>query len=289
MTTVGATDYYEALGVDRNAGEEDIRRAYRRLARQYHPDVNKEPGAEDRFKEISEAYEVLRDSEKRAEYDRGGRTRTAGPPPGAGFGGGGFEDVRVDFGGADDFGDIFESFFAGRGGRAGFRDRAPRRSDHEAELELSLEEAARGGRRRITLGDGRGYEVNIPAGVRDGQRIRLAGEGENGGDLFLRVRLRPHPRFRVEGRDLRTDLPVTPWEAALGAEVEVPTLTGTTRVKVPPGTSTGRTLRMRGEGLAGGDLYAEVKIMIPPKPNKRERELFEELAKASKFNPRRGR
>jgi curved DNA-binding protein len=294
MTTVGTTDYYDALGVDRNASEDEIRRAYRRLAREYHPDVNKEPGAEDRFKEISEAYEVLRDPEKRAAYDRRGRTRT-GPAGDGGFGGfepgrGGFEDVRVDFGSGGDFGDIFESFFGGgRGGRTDFRERAPRRSDHEAELELSLEEAARGGRRRIALGDGRSYEVNIPAGVRDGQRIRLAGEGENGGDLFLRVRLRPHPRFRVEGRDLRTDLPVTPWEAALGAEVEVPTLTGTSRVNVAPGTSSGRVLRLRGEGLAGGDLYAEVRIMLPPKPTKRERELFEELAEVSKFNPRRGR
>jgi curved DNA-binding protein len=276
MTTVGSRDYYETLGVDRNASEEDVRRAYRRLARQYHPDVNKDPGAEDRFKEVSEAYEVLRDPERRAQYDGLG---TASPD-------GGFQDVHVDFGG-DDLGDFFESVFGRR--RAGFEQRAPRPADQEATLELTLEEAVRGGRRRITLADGRSYEVSIPAGVRDGQRIRLAGEGDHGGDLLLRVRLRPHPRFRVEGRDLRTDLPLAPWEAALGAELELPTLTGRTRVVVPPGSSTGRTLRLRGEGLPGGDLYADVKIMVPPKLKRAERELFERLAQTSDFDPRRGR
>jgi curved DNA-binding protein len=297
MTTVGSGDPYAALGVGRDASEEDIRRAYRRLARQYHPDINKEPGAEDRFKEVSQAYDVLRDPEKRAAYDRPQRGR-----PGDG---GGFRDVRVDFGDGDfgggefaggDVDELFESLFGGRrAGRGRTAERPARGADHEAVLELSLEEAARGGRRRVTLADGRSYEVNIPAGVRDGQRIRLAGEGDRGaasgpaGDLFLRVHLRPHPRFRVEGRDLRTDLPVAPWEAALGAEVEVPTLTGRTRVTVPPGSSTGRTLRLRGEGMAGGDLYADVKIMVPPRLTAQERELFERLAEVSSFDPRRGR
>jgi len=219
---------------------------------------------------------VLRDPERRAQYDG---LATASPD-------GGFQDVHVDFGG-DDLGDFFESVFGRR--RAGFEQRAPRPADHEATLELTLEEAVRGGRRRITLADGRSYEVSIPAGVRDGQRIRLAGEGDHGGDLLLRVRLRPHPRFRVEGRDLRTDLPLAPWEAALGAELELPTLTGRTRVVVPPGSSTGRTLRLRGEGLPGGDLYADVKIMVPPKLKRAERELFERLAQTSDFDPRRGR
>ena len=145
----------------------------------------------------------------------------------------------------------------------------------------------------MSLADGRSYEVNIPAGVRDGQRIRLAGEGDSGvgggpsGDLYLRVHVRPHPRFRVEGRDLRMDLPVAPWEAALGAEVEVPTLDGRTRVRVPPGSSTGRTLRLRGQGMPGGDLYAEVTIVVPKKLSRAERELFERLAEVSDFDPRR--
>jgi curved DNA-binding protein len=318
MAAVGSRDFYEALGVPRGASDEEIRRAYRRLARQYHPDVNKEPGAEERFKEISEAYEVLRDPEKREQYDRfGANWRAAqeaarqgrGPRPagggfeGSGGGRGGFEDVRVEFGegGIDD---LFEGLFGrgGRGGRAGgFDGFAMRGVDQEAELELTLEEAARGGPRRISLADGRTLEVNIPRGVRDGQRIRLAGEGEPGagggptGDLFLRVRIRPHPRFRLEGRDLYVDLPVAPWEAALGASIEVPTLDGNARLKVPPGSSSGRRLRLRGQGFptgagdAAGDLYAVVKIMVPKKLTKKERELFEQLAEASKFDPRRGR
>ena len=174
-----------------------------------------------------------------------------------------------------------------------------RGGDAEATLELSLEEAARGGRRRISLGDGRDYEVNVPAGVQDGQRIRLAGEGRPGigggppGDLFLRVRLRPHPRFRVDGPDLYADLPLTPWEAALGATVELPTLDATTKVKVPPHSSCGRKLRLRGQGLPGpagkrGDLYATVKIELPKRLDRKERELFEQLAEVSKFDPRSG-
>jgi curved DNA-binding protein len=310
---VAFRDYYETLGVPRDASSDDIRSAYRKLARQYHPDVNKDPEAEDRFKEISEAYEVLRDPEKRERYDRLGPNWKAGQDvsgasgfgdfaPDQGFGSDrGFGDVRVEFGGGD-FSDFFEGLFGGRGrGRraaaGGFDGFSMRGSDQEVELELSLEEAARGGKRRISLADGREYEVNIPAGVRDGQRIRLAGEGGRGagggpsGDMFLRVRLRPHPRFRVEGRDLYVDLPVTPWEAVVGATVEVPTLDGTTRVKVPPGSSTGRKLRLRGQGMPGprgghGDLYATVKVEVPKNPTAEERELFERLASVSSFNPR---
>lgn len=318
---VAFQDYYEALEVPRDASEEDIRRSYRRLARKYHPDINKEPSAEDRFKQLSEAYEVLRDKDKRAQYDRFGENWKAGQDVSAaggfeGFRGGsgfpgsgdGYGDVRVDFG-SGDFSDFFEGLFGQRGhrradggtGRGGrFDGFSMRGGDHEAVLELSLEEAAAGGKRRISLGDGRDYEVEIPRGVRDGQRIRLAGQGSAGvgggpaGDLFLRVRLKPHPRFRVEGRDLYVDLPVAPWEAALGAEVPVPTLEGSARVKVPPGASSGRRLRLRGQGLPGtngssGDLYAVVEIHVPKRLGKHERELFEQLAKTSKFDPRKGR
>jgi curved DNA-binding protein len=293
-------DYYELLGVGRDAEAEEIRRAYRKLARRYHPDVNKDEGAEERFKEISEAYDVLSDPDKRARYDRLGANWRQAPPPGAddfgGFGGagGGFGDVRVEFGDGD-FEDLFGSFFGGRTGRrSGFTARG---SDHEAVLELSLEEAARGGQRTIALGDGRSYEINVPAGVRDGQRIRLAGEGGQGagggpsGDLFLRVQLRPHHRFRLDGRDLHVTVPVAPWEAALGAVVEVPTLEGTAKVKVPAGSSSGRRLRLRGQGFPGprgghGDLYATVQVMVPRHLSDRERELFEQLAAASAFDPR---
>lgn len=305
---VGFKDYYEVLGVGRGASEEEIRRAYRKLARKYHPDVNKEAGAEDRFKEISEAYEVLRDPEKRERYDRLGAKWRAGEDVSGAPGfedlfrqGGGFGDnARVEFGDGD-FSDFFESLFGGQRGprTSGFEGFATRGSDHEAVLELSLEEAAQGGQRRISMVNGRSYDVNIPAGVRDGQRIRLAGEGGQGrrggpsGDLFLRVRIKPHPHFRLEGRDLYVDVPVTPWEAALGATVPVRTLGGSARVRVPPGSSSGRRLRLRGQGMGPrnghGDLYATVQIVVPRQLSERERELFEQLAKVSSFDPRKER
>lgn len=321
---VGYQDYYAALGVPRDASADDIRSAYRKLARKYHPDLNKEPGAEDRFKEISEAYEVLRDPEKRERYDRLGANWRAGEDVSAaqGFGGayGGYRDVHAGFGEAGfgeggDFSDFFENLFGARrragarrggdgfGGGFGSGFGGPMRgADHEAVLDLTLEEAAAGGSRRITLGDGTGnsrdYDVKIPVGVHDGQRIRLAGEGGPGvdggppGDLFLRVRIAPHPRFRVDGSDLHVDLPVSPPEAALGARVPVPTLTGTARVRVPAGTSSGRTLRLRGEGMptsgggTHGDLYAHVQIVVPKRLDDRQRELYEQLAAATHDDPR---
>jgi curved DNA-binding protein len=312
---VAFRDPYETLGVPRDASAEDIRAAYRRLARRFHPDVNKEPEAEERFKEISEAHEVLSDPDKRARYDRLGPNWKAGDDVSgaAGFGDtGGFGadpgGVRVEFG-DEAFGDLFESLFGEpRAGRAGAGRRragdasgarfAMRGADHEAVLELSLEEAAAGGRRSIQLADGRSFQVDVPPGVRDGQRIRLAGEGGAGqgggpsGDLFLRVALRPHPRLRLDGRDLHVDLPVSPWEAALGAEVPVPTLAGSARVRVPPGSSTGRRLRLRGQGMPGprgghGDLYATLKVAVPKRLSAEERELFERLAAVSQFDPRR--
>ena len=306
---VAAQDYYEALEVSRDASEDEIRQSYRRLARRYHPDVNKEAGAEDRFKQISEAYEVLRDAEKRARYDRLGPNWRAGQDA---SGASGFDEAfrarqRLRGRASRVWRGRFRRLLRGnvrpraraRAGRAGFEQFSMRGPDHEAVLDLALEEAARGGKRWLSLGDGRSIEVDIPRGVRDGQRIRLAGEGGSGvgggppGDLFLRVRLKPHPRFRVEGRDLYTDLAVSPWEAALGAEVPVRTLDGDARVKVPPGSSSGRRLRLRGQGLPGsagappGDLYAVVTIRVPKKLTRKERELFERLASTSKFNPRK--
>jgi len=290
-------DYYETLGVERDAGADDIRRAYRNLARRHHPDVNKDAGAEDRFKEISEAYEVLRDPEKRERYDRFGANWKAGQDV-AGADGFDAGDVRFDAGGSD-VGDFFAGLFGGRArGRGGattdgFDGFSMRGGDSEAVLELALEEAASGGKRRISLGDGRDFEVEIPRAVRDGQRIRLAGQGSAGigggppGDLLLRVRLRPHAVFDIEGRDLYVDLPISPWEAALGAEVPVPTLDGTATVRVPPGSSSGRRLRLRGQGLPeGGDLYAALTIRVPRTLSRRERKLFEQLTDASTFDPR---
>lgn len=296
---VGFRDYYEVLGVPRGAGEEEIRSAYRKLAREYHPDVNKDPGAEDRFKEVSEAYEVLRDPEKRAKYDRlGANWKTGEDVSGAsGFAGGDGQG----FGDGAGFSDFFESFFGGRrGASAGFEGFSMRGGDQEATIEVTLEEAARGGKQKISLADGRDFEVRIPAGVRDGQKIRLAGQGGEGagggpaGDLYLRVRIKRHPRFRREDDDLVVEVPVAPWEAALGATVPVPTLDGSAKVKLPAGSSSGRRLRLRGEGMPGpggrkGDLYASIKIVVPKALGKRERELFEELAAVSRFDPRQGR
>jgi len=297
---VAARDYYEALGVPRGASSEEIRGAYRKLARRYHPDVNKDPEAEERFQEVSEAYEVLSDPEKRERYDRlGPNWRGGGSGPG-GQGFGGFDDVEVEFGEGTGFGeysDLFEGLFGGSRRRAPRPRRGP---DLEAELELSLEEAANGGKRWVSLAGERSYEVTIPPGVRDGQRIRLAGEGAQGngggpgGDLFLRVRLRQHPRLRLDGDDLYTDLPVSPWEAALGETVELMTLNSRAQVKVPAGSSCGRRLRLRGEGYPRGgghrgDLYATVKIVVPEKLSRAERKAFKELAEVSKFDPRASR
>jgi curved DNA-binding protein len=297
-------DYYAILGVARDADQDEIRRAYRKLAREYHPDLNQESDAEDRFKELGEAYEVLSDPDRRARYDRlGAQWREREQAPGGAnfeefFDGQGFgRDVRVDFGDGD-VSEFFERLFGERG--AAFRSGPLRGRDHEALLELSLEDALAGGRRRLSLEDGRSLDVNFPAGVREGQRIRLAGHGAAGrdgapsGDLYLRVRLKDHPRFRRRGDDLDLDVVVTPWEAALGATVPVPTLTGTAQVRVPAGSSTGRRLRLRGRGLptqdgGRGDLHAIVKIAVPKHLSDRERELFEQLAEASAFNPREER
>jgi curved DNA-binding protein len=303
---VAFRDYYEVLGVPRDASDADIRKAYRALARRYHPDVNKDPDAKERFAEISEAYEVLRDKDKRARYDRLGANWKAGDDVSGARGfdpSGGDSGFTVEFGEGERFSDFFSRLFGERGERRGQRARGGfdgfslRGADQEARLELTLEEAAAGGSRHISFADGRSFDVTIPAGVRDGQVIRLAGVGEPGagggppGDLLLRVHLLPHPRFRLEGRDLYTDLPVAPWEAALGATVEVPTLRGTAKLRVPPGSSSGRRLRLRGQGMPAstgtpGDLYAVVKIVLPKKLTSDERKAFERLAKVSKFNPR---
>ncbi|MEW2418487.1 DnaJ C-terminal domain-containing protein [Streptomyces sp. NPDC046866] len=316
-------DYYEVLGVARDATAEEIQRAYRNLARRWHPDLNKEPGAEERFKEIGEAYDVLSDPERRAEYDRfgdawqqvaAGRSAgrgdgrrayaQAGGPDFVGFGtGGAGAGAGFGGGGGTGFEDLFGDLFGGRGFGGGYARAGMPGADQRAEIALSVEDAYAGGRRTVTLATAAGprsYEVNIPPGVTDGQRIRLAGQGGSGsgggpsGDLYLVVRLAPHPRYRVEGRDITVDLPVTPWEAALGASVPVETPGGPARVDLPPGSSSGRRLRLRGRGLpsprgTAGDLYAQVKIMVPPDPEPAERELFRRLAEQSRFDPRANR
>ena len=329
-------DFYDILGVPRTATQEELQRAYRKLARANHPDVNKDPAAEERFKEISEAYDVLSDPETRRRYDafgadfrqvpegvdpqtwarvRGARERaTAGAGGGQGRSGrqaAGQEGVRFGAGGEDvDLDDLLGQLFGGgrpagpgRGGvwEGGWGPVAG--ADQEAELILTVEEAYRGGRRSITLSGPSGsrtLDVSIPPGAVDGQRIRLAGQGGQGGDgapagdLYLVVRIAPHSRYRVEGRDIYVELPLAPWEAALGTTVALDTPGPEGKVTVPPGSSSGRKLRLRGLGMpnprgAAGDLYAEVRIMVPPSPSAEERRLFEELGRVSSFDPRRRR
>jgi curved DNA-binding protein len=312
--TTAYKDYYEILGVDKTSDAKDIKKAYRKLARQYHPDVNHDPGAEEKFKEIAEAYEVLGDEEKREQYDNAGRGYSAGqdftPPPGWDSGAGTEYEYRT----AGDFSDFFEQMFGGRGGpsfRTEYR-RPPRRgADHEAEIEVSLEEAFEGIRKRISLEaaevrpDGqverhtRTLDVTVPTGAGDGTRIRLKGQGGAGtdgapnGDLFLRIRVRPDPRFSLDGRDLRVQLEITPWEAALGARVPLKLLDGkTASLTIEPGAKSGSQLRLKGRGLPArgkkkaGDLLVELRIVVPAPLSDAERELFEQLADRSEFNPR---
>ena len=296
-------DYYQIMGVGRDAPADDIKRAYRKLARKYHPDVSKEKDAEARFKEVGEAYEVLRDPEKRAAYDALGARKPGEefrPPPDWQFDHSGTE---ADAGAHSDF---FEQLFGGlgRGRRGSFRSRG---LDTAGQVEVTLEEAFRGTERRLSLQrvavDERGraqptaqqLTVRIPAGVVDGQRIRVPSQGEPGmgggppGDLFLEVRLQPHRWFRVEGRDIRLDLPVTPWEAALGETVRVPTLGGRVDLKLPKGSQTDGQLRLRGRGLPGnppGDQLVVLKIMAPPAQTPADEALYKEMAAKLRMSPR---
>lgn len=303
-------DYYKTLGLERDATQDEIKRAYRKLARKYHPDVNQDAGAEDQFKEVGEAYEVLKDPEKRTAYDQLGRGPRPGeqfqPPPGwdSGFefSGGGFTDAS-----GSGFSDFFESLFGGgfqAAGRQSFRRDG---EDLHATITIDLEDTIGGATRQITLQqsvvgpDGRmqnqprTLNVKIPQGIKPGQSIRLAGQGGpsmgagRAGDLYLKVALRPHPLYRLDERDLYLDLPLAPWEAALGASVQVPTPKGRVELKIPPNTRSGRKLRLKGRGLPGrtpGDLYAQVSIALPPAENEELRSLYQRMAEISGFNPR---
>ncbi len=306
-------DYYKIMGVERGASQDEIKRAYRKLARKYHPDVSKESDAEARFKDLGEAYAVLKDPEKRAAYDQLGANWKAGqefrPPPDwdAGFefsGGGGGADAAA-------FSDFFESLF-GRGfqSAAGARrqdDMHATGEDHHAKVLIDLEDAYRGASRSISLRapelDGTGHvvtktrtlNVKIPRGVKQGQRIRLSGQGSPGmgkgraGDLYLEIEFNKHPVFRVEGRDVYLELPVAPWEAALGATVKAPTPDGPVDLKIPKGTTRGRKLRLQKRGIPGnppGDLYVEVVITLPPAESDKARELYQKMQQDLAYNPR---
>ena len=293
-------DYYDTLGVEATAGEAEIKTAYRRLARKYHPDVSKEKGAEERFKAINEAYEVLRDKEKRAEYDR---LKAQGyrpgedfrPPPGFGQGGpgnGGFH-YQQDFGQGGGFSDFFESLFGGGRGGPGRAQPQPA-GDVRAKLAIPLELAYTGGKQRINV-DGRTLEVNVPAGIAPGQVIRLAGQGHRGpgrsSDLLLEVDYRPHGEFEVDGRNILYTLPLAPWQAALGATVSVLTLGGAVELRVPPDSDTGRKLRLRGRGLPGkpaaGDQIVEIEVRAPRAETDAQKALYRQMAEAFEFDPGR--
>lgn len=311
-------DYYEVLGVARDASKDDIKRAYRRLARKYHPDVSKEDDAEARFKEMKEAYEVLKDPEKRSAYDQFGENWKSGqdfqPPPnwqrehpfgGDSFGGGG-----QSFGSAGEFSDFFESLFGqARGGGRNFRTSGGRAKgeDVTATITIPIEDAYRGATRTITLevpeADATGrltrrrrtLNVKIPKGITAGKRIRLEKQGGPGmgdgkaGDLYLAVEFEPHPIYRAKGRDIYMELPVTPWEAALGRKVKVPTPAGPVDLKIPAGSSSGKTLRLKGRGLPGeppGDQYVELLVVVPPAADDKMRDLYEKLEQEHDVNPR---
>lgn len=322
-------DYYKLLGVSRTASKDEISKAFKKLARKYHPDLNpNNKDAEAKFKEINEAYEVLKDEKKRKLYDQFGSNWEHGqnfqPPPGyenVNFGGGGFS------GGAGGFSDFFETIFGGGPGGASFRggfsqggfqqggfggssyQHRPRRgADSEASYELTLEEAFRGGKKSVTLQEQtsgpegiprmttKTLEINVPPGVKDGQKIRLAGQGNPGlnggtkGDLYLKIRLMPHHLFKVNDSDIILDLPLAPWEAALGTSLRVPTLDGAVEMKIPPGIGSGKKLRIKGKGLGSGvkrgDQFVRVMIQVPERLTNEERDLLEKWRDTSGFKPR---
>jgi curved DNA-binding protein len=285
-------DYYGTLGVARGADADEVKRAYRKQARKYHPDVSKEKNAEEKFKEVQEAYEVLKDSDKRAAYDQLGRDYRPGqqfrPPPDweqrfgpAGTGSQRFTDLNG-------FSDFFSSLFGGGAG-AGFG----QTEADGGQIEVSIEEAYAGTRRRVTIhenGRARQVDVQIPAGVSDGQALRIGSPGARG-TLIMRVKLRPHPIFSLQGRDVQVELPLAPWEAALGAKIAVPTLGGVVELTIPAGAQTGQKLRLRGRGFPGapvGDQFVTIKMVTPIADTPKAKEAYEQLKKDFNFNPRAG-
>ncbi len=306
-------DYYKIMELERTASQDEIKRSYRKLARKYHPDVSKEADAEERFKEVGEAYEVLKDPEKRAAYDHLGANFKAGQefhaPPnwdsGFEFRGGGFTDADK-----AGFSDFFEELFGqqGQNAHAAYRTQFNARGqDHHAKVVVDLEDAFHGATRSISLQSPqldehgqihlstRTLNVKIPKGVKEGQLIRLVGQGEPGmgkgvkGDLYLEIHFKPHPIYRAQGHDLHMQLPIAPWEAALGAAVKAPTPAGKVDLKIPAGSNSGKKLRLKGRGIPGnppGDIYVTLSVVVPPANSDQAKKLYEEMGSTLAFNPR---
>jgi len=297
-------DYYKILGVDRNIEQADLKKTYRKLARKYHPDVSKEKDAEERFKEVNEAYEVLGDVKKRASYDDLGANWQNGqnfnPPPGWD---GGF-DFNQFSGGAQGgagggFSDFFESMFGGGMGGAGFQQggygQQQQRQKPPSEtmnLAVDLEDIFAGNNKRIRLPNGKTVEVKIPKGIEDGKKIRLSGKASSGGDLLLKINIKKHPKYRLEGKNVYLDLPITPWEAALGASVTIDTLAGKLKLKVPEGSNSGKKMRLKGRGLpaskgvAIGDQLVVLQIETPPADSDDKKDFYANMEKVFDWNPR---
>lgn len=304
-------DYYKMMGVERDATQDEIKRAYRKMARKYHPDVSKEAGAEQKFKELGEANEVLKDPEKRAAYDQLGSNWNTQqgfqPPPdwGTGFE---FHGAPPGGGGQEDFSDFFESLFGGaRGPQGSSRGFHMHGEDHHAKILIELEDSYHGGSRSISLQmpevtpeghvvtRSRTLKVGIPKGIRQGQQIRLGGQGAKGqgsgkaGDLYLEVEFKPHRFYRVEGADVHLDLPLAPWEVALGASVKVPTPSGTIDLKIPANSQAGKKLRLKGRGIpaqTAGDLYVVLQIVLPSTDDEKAKKIYQRMQEEIEFNPR---
>ena len=286
-------DYYKILDVDRDASDAEIKKAYRKKARQYHPDVSKVANAEERFKEANEAYEVLGDKEKRAQYDTlGGNWKNGqqfNPPPGW-EGGFDFNQFGGGHGGSGGFSDFFESMFGGMGGSAGFGQQQRRKPPAETMiLRVDLEDIFSGGKKKIRLPNGSNIEVKIPKGFEEGKKIRLSGKGRNGADIHLKININKHPKYTLKGKDVYLDLPIAPWEAALGSSITIDTLAGQLKLKVPEDSTSGKKMRLKGRGLPGsptGDQYVVLQIVTPPADTDDKKTFYQEMEKKFDWSPR---
>lgn len=300
-------DYYKVLGVDKNASQDEIKKSYRQLARKYHPDVSKEANAEAKFKEVGEAYDVLKDKEKRERYDQLGANWKAGENMGGGAGGGGGGFDFNDMGGGGSFHDLFEDLFRQQGGGGGWppgggrgqsRGHSPfaqKGQNISTSVWLTLLQAFSGDKIDIRLSDGRNLSVSIPAGIKHGQKVRLKGQGNPGqggggnGDLLVEANIREHAHFKLDEKDIELKLPITPWEAALGTSVKVPTLGGQIQLKIPAGSNSGKRMRLKGRGMPGkpaGDFFVRLEVAVPPAETDEQKAFYESMQEQFDFHPR---